>query len=65
MDGLHRARAMARERVAIGPRNGGSEKAPDWLDYVYDPTDLRDTPSARAIAQMLGGDPDAPLIPAR
>jgi hypothetical protein len=49
----------------IDPRQGGVDKAPGWLDFSNDPTALDDTPSARAIAQLLGSDPDAPLIPAR
>jgi hypothetical protein len=36
-----------------------------WLDFSHDPAAFRDTPSARAFAEMAGGDPDAPLGPAR
>jgi len=65
LEGIHRTRAMARERVMIDPSRGGVEQAPGWLDFSYDPSAFRDTPSARAIAEVLGGDPDAPLVPAR
>jgi hypothetical protein len=64
LEGVHRTRAMARERVMIDPNRGGLEQAPGWLDFSYDPSALRDTPSARAFSEMLGGDPDAPLVPA-
>jgi hypothetical protein len=64
-EGLHRTRAMARRRVLIDPNRGGVASAPGWLDFAYDPESMRDTPSTRAIVQMLGGDPEAPLIPAR
>jgi hypothetical protein len=65
LEGLHRTRAMARERVLIDPSRGGVEQAPGWLDFSYDPSAFHDTPSARAVSEMLGGDPDAPLVPAR
>jgi hypothetical protein len=65
LEGLHRTRAMARERVLVDPNRGGVEQAPGWLDFSYDPAALRDTPSARAVSELLGGDPEAPLVPAR
>jgi hypothetical protein len=65
LEGIHRARAMARDRVMIDPSRGGVEQAPGWLDFSYDPTAFRDTPSARAASEVFGGDPDAPLVPAR
>ena len=65
LEGIHRTRAMARERVLIAPSRGGVEQAPGWLDFSYDPSAFRDTPSARAVSELLGGDPDAPLVPAR
>jgi hypothetical protein len=65
LEGIHRTRAMARERVMIDPGRGGVEQAPGWLDFSYDPAGLRDTPSAGAVLELLGGDPDAPLVPAR
>ena len=65
LEGLHRTRAAARERVMIHPSRGGVEQAPGWLDFSYDSSEFRDTSSARAVAEMLGGDPDAPLVPAR
>jgi hypothetical protein len=53
-------------KVFIGlARNGGMEHAPGWLDFVHDPSELRDTPSARAISQIFGGDFDAPLVSAQ
>jgi hypothetical protein len=65
LEGLHRTRALARERVMIDPSRGGVEQAPGWLDFSYDPSGFRDTPSARALSEHLGGDPDAPLVSAR
>src|SRR5262249_51580978 len=65
LEGIHRTRAMARERVPIDPGRGGVEQAPGWLDFSYDHSALRDPPSARAISEVLGGAPDAPLVPAR
>jgi hypothetical protein len=65
LEGLHRTRAMARERVMIDPSRGGVGQATGWLDFAYDPSALRDTRSARSVSEALGGDPDAPLIPAR
>jgi hypothetical protein len=65
LEGIHRTRAMARERVMIDPRRGGVEEAPGWLDFSYDPAALLDTPSSRAVMELLGGDPDAPIVPAR
>jgi hypothetical protein len=65
LEGIHRTRAMARERVMIDPGRGGVEQAPGWLDFSYDPSAFRDTPNARAVSELLGGDPDAPLVPAR
>jgi hypothetical protein len=65
LEGIHRTRAMAREKVMVDPSRGGVEQAPGWLDFSYDPAAFRDTPSARAIAELLGGDPDSPLVPAR
>jgi len=65
LEGLHRTRAMARERVSIHPNKGGVERAPGWLDFSYDPAGLRDTPSTRAIAELLGADLNPPLVPAR
>ena len=65
VEGIRRTRAMASERVMIDPSRGGVEQAPGWLDFSYDPAAFRDTPSARAISELLGGDPDAPLVPAR
>lgn len=64
-EGLHRTRAVARNRVFLPLRLGGVEHAPGWLDFLHEPTALHDTPSTRAIAQLLGGDLDAPFIPAR
>jgi hypothetical protein len=37
MEGLHRARAMARDKVMIAPKLGGVEEAPGWLDFPHDP----------------------------
>jgi hypothetical protein len=65
LEGLHRTRAMARERVLIDTSRGGVEQAPGWLDFSFDPDAFRDTPSALAVSELLGGDPDAPLVPAR
>jgi hypothetical protein len=65
LEGIHRTRAMARGRVMIDRSRGGVKQAPGWLDFSYDPSVFRDTPSARAISELLGGDPDAPLVPAR
>jgi hypothetical protein len=65
LEGMHRTRAMARGRVMIDPSRGGVGQAPGWLDFSYDPSAFRDTPSAQAVSEMLGGDPDAPLVPAR
>jgi hypothetical protein len=65
LEGLHRTRAVARDRVLMEPSRGGVEHAPGWLDFAYDPSALRDTPSARAVAAALGGDPEAPLVSAR
>jgi hypothetical protein len=65
LEGIHRTPAMARERVSIVPSRGGLEQAPGWLDFSYDPSAFRDTPSGRAFAEMLGSDPAAPLVPAR
>jgi hypothetical protein len=65
LEGIHRTRAVARERVMIDPGRGGVEQAPGWLDFSCAPTALRDTPSARAVSDLLGDDPDAPLVPAR
>jgi hypothetical protein len=65
LEGIHRTRAMARERVMIDPTRGGVEEAPGWLDFSFDPSAFRDTPSALAISEVLGGDPNAPLVPAR
>ena len=65
LEGLHRTRAMARDRVLIDPGRGGTEHAPGWLDFSYDPSVFRQTPSTRAVSELLGGDPDAPLVPAR
>jgi hypothetical protein len=65
LEGIHRTRAMARERVMIDPSRGGVAQAPGWLDFSYDPTAFRDTPSARAVSVALGGDPDEPLVAAR
>lgn len=65
LEGIHRTRATARERVLIDPGRGGVKQAPGWLAFSYDPSALRDTPSARAVSELLGSDPDAPLVPAR
>jgi hypothetical protein len=65
LEGIHRTRAMARERAMIDPSRGGLENIPGWLDFSYDPSALSDTPSARAISAMLGGDSNVPLVPAR
>ncbi len=65
LEGIHRTRAMARKRVVVGSSRGGVDQAPGWLDFRYDPSALRNTPSARAMSEMLGGDPDAPLVRAR
>ncbi len=48
LEGIHRTRAMARERVMIDPSRGGVEQAPGWLHFSYDPSTFCDTPSARA-----------------
>ena len=64
-EGLHRTRAMARRRVPMSPSHGGVASAPGWLDFAYDPEGMRATPSTQAISEMLGGDAEAPLIPAR
>ena len=64
-EGLHRTRAMARGRVMLDPKEGGVEKAPGWLDFAYDPSGLIDTPSVQAISQLLGGNPNRSLVPAR
>ena len=65
LEGIHRTRALARERVMIDSSRGGVEQVPGWLDFSYDPSAFRETPSARAVSELLGGDPDAPLVPAR
>ncbi len=65
VEGLHRTRATARERILFPPELGSAAKAPGWLDFAFDPEALKDTPSSRAFAQLLGGDPDAPLVSAR
>ena len=61
LEGIHRTRAVARERVMIGTSRGGVEQAPGWRDFSYDPAAFRDTPSARAVSSVLGGDPDGGL----
>jgi hypothetical protein len=65
LEGIHRTRAMARGRAMIDPSRGGVEQVPGWLDFSYDPAALRDTASAQAVSELLSGDPDAPLVPAR
>jgi hypothetical protein len=65
LEGIHRTRAMARERVMLDPSRGGVAQAPGWPDFSYDPFAFGDTPSGRAVTELLGGDPDAPLVPAR
>jgi hypothetical protein len=65
LEGIHRTRAMARERVVIDPIRGGLENAPGWLDFSYDPSSFPETPSGRAVSELLGSDPEAPLVPAR
>ncbi len=37
VEGLHRTRAMARDRVMLSTRLGGVEQAPGWLDFAHDP----------------------------
>jgi hypothetical protein len=65
-EGLHRTRAMARERSMIDNRNGGLIKAPGWLDFTYDSDALHETPSSIAIGELLGGNPESDrLIPAK
>jgi hypothetical protein len=64
LEGLHRTRAVARERVLIDPGRGGVARAPGWLDFSFAPAALRETPSARAVSELWGDDPEAPLIPA-
>jgi hypothetical protein len=59
-NGAQQVRFCAREAW-----RGGVAQAPGWLDFSYDPSAFRDTPSARAVSEVLGGDPDAPLVPAR
>jgi hypothetical protein len=65
MEGLHRTRAVARQRVMMDPDNGGVELAPGWLDFSHDPATFRDTPSNQAIMELLGSDPKGLLVPAR
>jgi len=36
LEGLHRTRSMAREKVLIMPNLGGVLDAPGWLDFVFD-----------------------------
>jgi hypothetical protein len=50
LEGLHRTRAMARERILIDASRGGVERTPGWLDFSCDPTGLSDPPSTRAVA---------------
>lgn len=64
-EGLHRTRAAARHRVLVREDKGGAPSAPGWLDF--DRVDERPpaTSSTRALMELMGGDPDAPPVPAR
>lgn len=64
-EGLHRTRATARDRVLIEEALGGTSLAPGWLDFVLADERPPATSSTRAIMESMGGDPDAPPVPAR
>jgi hypothetical protein len=64
-EGLHRTRGVARDRIVIEAKFGGVPTAPGWLDFALGDKRPPDTPSVQAMIQMLGGDPDAPPVPAR
>jgi hypothetical protein len=63
--GLHRTRGTARHGSVVREDEGGVPSAPGWLDYALVDELPPPSPATRAIMEMMGGDPDAPPVPAR